>query len=84
MIFEVMQIADLWLTAIALKQGHSELNPLYAYGMGFIALKLIMPMIITTGLYVYNKQDGIVKVGMGAILGMYVGIIINNLYWVLN
>lgn len=84
MVFEAFQIADLWLTAIALKQGHSELNPLYAYGMLFVAVKLIMPALITLGLYAYNKQDRMVGYGMSFILAMYTVIVVNNLYWVLN
>jgi len=77
--FVLLQVIDLWLTSIALKDpGNSEANPLYFQGW-FVYVKLGMIMVIAPMLYYcLNKAPKLGNIGMYGIIAMYVLICLNN------
>lgn len=81
--FLLLQVIDLWLTSVALKDpGISEANPFYTQGW-FIPVKLGMIFVIAPILYQVALQSKFwSNVGIYTLTGLYVLICANNVYLV--
>jgi hypothetical protein len=84
-VFTVLQVSDLTLTQHGLKNPNvRELNPLYDQDW-FVPFKLSMVFLIMGTMYRQpDRNQGIAKKAMSAIIIMYLFINLNNLYFVLS
>lgn len=85
LLFFALQCIDLFLTHLALfKDGIVEMNRLYGHPL-FIFIKLGMVFVISALIYkVHQINPRSAILAMILIIGMYVLICLNNLYWVIK